>query len=151
MLLSWNRYCLQNIIKVMEPWQEILPLGLPFNKTKYGGISRHHKYVHVLDFPANGPLMEPLSTATSSSNKRCLMLQTLYVKVDKNKYLFVELVRAKILLYFAPFSMTDGTENTPIEVAHSNKVHKYFTGGELSNGVNGFLTSYATDSVRFSQ
>ena len=25
------------------------------------------------------------------------------------------------------------------------------TGGELRNGVNGFLTSYATDSVRFSQ
>ena len=24
-------------------------------------------------------------------------------------------------------------------------------GGELRNGVNGFLTSYATDSVRFSQ
>ena len=27
----------------------------------------------------------------------------------------------------------------------------WFTGGELRNGVNGFLTSYATDSVRFSQ
>ena len=26
-----------------------------------------------------------------------------------------------------------------------------FTGGELRNGVNGFLTSYATDSVRFLQ
>ena len=25
------------------------------------------------------------------------------------------------------------------------------TGGELRNGLNGFLTSYATDSVRFSQ
>ena len=25
------------------------------------------------------------------------------------------------------------------------------TGGDLRNGVNGFLTSYATDSVRFSQ
>ena len=25
------------------------------------------------------------------------------------------------------------------------------TGGELRNGVNGFLTSYATDSVRFLQ
>ena len=27
----------------------------------------------------------------------------------------------------------------------------YSTGGELRNGVNGFLTCYATDSVRFSQ
>ena len=26
-----------------------------------------------------------------------------------------------------------------------------YTGGELRNGMNGFLTSYATDSVRFSQ
>ena len=25
-----------------------------------------------------------------------------------------------------------------------------YTGGELRNGVNGFLTSYASDSVRFS-
>ena len=55
------------------------------------------------------------------------MLQTLDVKVDKNKYLFAELDRARILLYFAPFYMTDGTENAPIEVAHSNKVHKYLT------------------------
>ena len=32
----------------------------------------------------------------------------------------------------------------------SVRVFVIITGGELRNGVNGFLTSYATDSVRFS-
>ena len=36
-------------------------------------------------------------------------------------------------------------------MAEFDNASEILTGGELRNSVNGFLTSYATDSVRFSQ
>ena len=48
-----------------------------------------------------------------------------------------------------------GVQNHKIEIYREYLLCRYrvtcITGGELRNGVNGFLMSYATDSVRFSQ
>ena len=67
---------------------------------------------------------------------------------NKHKPLQVELFSHKAIFMFqTSYMIVFSVKQLSYQLAYSTD----YTGGELSNGVNGFLTSYATDSVRFSQ